>query len=309
MKIIVTAAGGPSGLCFAHSLRKIPSVRLTGINAERDPSAEKFFHAFYQVPLASHPEYLDAVRSIALREGADYIIPFVDEEVLLLSAVRDTLPCKVLVSPFETVAITGNKRRTYERLAKYLPRRFDKSDVRAFPIFAKPHVGRGGRGIAVIRNEGDLTPYSDATHIFQDLLQPPEVSVDTLFDFDGNLILAVPRLRAKIDQGISVSGVVFHDAALHAVVMEIAKLLKFEGPVNFQFMHGSDGFILTEINARGSGGMGITVHAGADIPKFCLELMEKGSVRAVPDFIEGSYPNFDEVIERQRRKLQQQPTP
>lgn len=301
MNIVLTAIGGPSAMCFAKSLREIDGVRLIGVNAEDDMTGAALVDEWYRVPLAQDSSYHASLQAIIEREGVEYVIPFVDEEVMVLSA-HPPVGCRVLVSPPETVAITGNKRIAYERLAAYLPRRFEKKDITSFPVFAKPHIGRGGKGTTIITSVEQLAKYSDDSYIFQELLRGPEVTVDALFDFDGRLKVAVPRIRTAIDQGISIRGTVFRDTQLREIIDEIAGLLTCNGPINFQFMHGPDGYTLTEINARGSGGMGITIHAGIDIPKLSYELMATGSISTVPDFVEGDYPNFAEVIERQQRK-------
>lgn len=302
MKILLTAVGGPSGICFAKSLSKIDGVRLIGTSAEEDTIGRALVDAFYLVPLANDPEYLDTLREIIAKEKIDVIVPTVDEEMCVLSEHADSLGCKVLVSPFTTIAFTSNKSKMYEVAADYLPKRYQKNAIDAFPIFVKPHVGRGGKGTFVATSEQDLIDAAGDKYIFQELLQNPEVSVDTLFDLEGRLVIAVPRIRALIDQGISISGRVFRDDMLTNVIRGMAERLRFVGPVNFQFMRGRDGYKLTEINARGPGGMGITIHSGVDIPKLAYELMATGKISRIPEVREGVYPNFEEVLERQRRK-------
>lgn len=302
MKILLTAVGGPSGICFAKSLSEIDDVHLVGTSAEEDTIGKSFVDAFYRVPLANDPAYLDALREIIKKEKVDYIVPFVDEEMCILSEHAPSLGCKVLVSPFATIAFTSNKGKMYEIAADYLPKRYEKNAVDVFPVFVKPFVGRGGKGTFVAGSAEELKDTPEQRYVFQELLQNPEVSVDAMFDFDGDLIVAVPRIRASIDQGISVSGRVFRDDMLVNVIKDMAERLRFIGPVNFQFMRGKEGYKLTEINARGSGGMGITIRSGADIPKMAYELMATGVISKVPDVHEGVYSNFEEVLERQRRK-------
>jgi carbamoyl-phosphate synthase large subunit len=306
MKILLTAASGPSGICFAKSLRELDDVRLIGTSAENDESSHIFFDSYHIVPFANAPDYLDVLKNIIDTEKIDFIIPFVDEELFFLTKNVKKLGCKVLASPYETIRYTGNKHKAYEILSDYLPPRYKKKDIKQFPVFAKPHVGRGGKGTAVIHDAQELSLYSSTSHVFQEVLSTPEVSVDTLFDFEGRMIVAVPRVRSAINQGISVRGEVFSDPTLITIIEDIAKRLVFVGPINFQFMRGKNGFVLTEINARAGGGMGISINAGADIPKLAYELMKHGKVTHKPTFHEGVYSNFEEVLERQRRKKQQE---
>lgn len=302
MNILLTAVGGPSAICFAKSLSEIEGATLIGTSAEEDTIGRSFVSSFHIVPFANDPKYLDIIKKIVTEEHVDFIVPFVDEEMRLLSEHSETVGCKVLVSPFETIFYTSNKGKMYEIASDYLPQRFKKREVDAFPIFAKPEVGRGGKGARAVTNPLELEGIPEEGYVFQELLQNPEVSVDTMFDFDGRLIVAVPRIRSSIDQGISVSGRVFRDEALLNVIKSMAHRLKFVGPVNFQFMRGKEGYKLTEINARGSGGMGITIRSGADIPKLAYELMATGAIASQTEVHEGVYSNFEEVLERQRIK-------
>ena len=300
MKILLTATSGPAGISFAKSLRDIAGLHLVGIGAESETFARPFLDSFHLVPFANEPDYLDELKRIIKNEHVDYVIPLVDDELMIISANANELGCKALVSPFETLWYTTNKARAYEALADYLPIAYEKGDVSTFPVFAKPHVGRGGKDTAVIGNAEELARFPAEKYVFQELLQPPEVSVDAFFDLHGRLVVAVPRVRSKIEAGISVEGEVFQDESLLSMVRDIATRMKFIGPVNFQFMRGKDGFILTEINARGSGGMGITIAAGADMPKLAYELMRTGTVGKSSTFRTGVFRNFDEVLARQR---------
>ncbi len=302
MKILLTAVGGPSGICFAKSLSQIDGAHLVGTSAEEDTIGKSLVGSFHIVPFATDPTYLDILKRIINDERIDCIIPTVDEEMCLLSERAGDIGCRVLVSPFKTISFTSNKDRMYEIAADHLPERYKKNEINAFPIFAKPAIGRGGKGTKVVTNAAELSDIPEETYVFQELLQNPEVSVDAMFDFDGKLVVAVPRIRVVIDQGISVSGRVFRDEMLIKVIEDLAQRLIFVGPVNFQFMRGSEGYKLTEINARGSGGMGITIRSGADIPKLAYELMATGAVMSRPEVHEGVYSNFEEVLERQRRK-------
>lgn len=302
MNILITAVGGPSGICFAKSLSEIKGVRLIGTSAEEDTIGTSLVHAFHIVPFATDPTYLNTLKRIISDEHVDFVIPTVDEEMRLLSEHAEHIGCKVLVSPFETVSYTSDKGKMYEIAAEYLPARYTKSTIPSLPVFAKPEIGRGGKGAFVVRTADELSKVPDAGYVIQELLETPEISVDAMFDYKGELVVAVPRVRTRIDQGISVEGTVFHDDALLHIMRVIASRLRFVGPVNFQFMHGSNGYKLTEINARASGGMGITIHSGADIPKLSYELMATGKIESEPIVTEGTYTNFNEVLERQRIK-------
>ena len=303
MNILLTAIGGPSGICFRKSLSSIPDVRVIGTTADDD--APPYGATLYRVPLAYDPGYIPAIENIIENESIDLIIPLVDEEMCVLSERSADLKARLLVSPATTIRYTSNKAALYDILADVLPQRFDHTQLSRFPLFAKPAVGRGGKGGRIIRSAKDAADLG-SDYVIQELLEGPEISIDTLFDFDGKLVAAVPRVRARIDHGISVTGEVIEGTELIEVVQSIATHLAFIGPVNFQFMRGENGYKLLEINARGSGGMGITINSGVDIPRLAYELVRDGSLSGFRKPKLGTYNNFSEVIERQRQKAERE---
>jgi carbamoyl-phosphate synthase large subunit len=304
MNILLTAIGGPSAICYAKSLHGIPGVRLIGVNAENETIGSRFIDRFYRVPLANDPSYLAAIRDIVRNEQIDHIIPFVDEELVVLGTNADTLDCTVLISSEKTIEHTNDKALSYDVLAEFLPRRFT-SETAQFPLFAKPRVGRGGKGAVVVQNAAELAALPEEHYIFQEALAGPEITVDAFFDRSGKIVTTVPRIRAHVDQGISVEGEVFESQELNSMIEDIARILTFVGPINFQFMRGKDGYKLIEINARASGGTGITMNAGVDIPKLTLALLQDRPIESARARL-GIFPNFDEVLERQdlKRRLE-----
>lgn len=299
MNILLTAIGGPAGMSFAKSLREIPEISLTGTSLEENALGKPFVDSFYTVPLGGDEGYIDAIRDIISKERIEYIIPFVDEELFFLTKYADTLNAKVLASPHQTVSYTSDKLKTYDVAAEFLPKRFTTHSAE-FPLFAKLRVGRGGKGATVVKTREELSRLSEDRYIFQEILRGPEVSIDALFDFDGILRAAVPRIRATIVHGISVKGTVFEHDTLLDMVEKLSKKMTFVGPINFQFMLGRDGYKLIEINARGSGGMGITISSGVDIPKLSYQLMRNGKISEISRVRVGTYKNFPEVLERQQ---------
>ena len=301
MRILITGVGGPAGICFARSLYKIQDIELIGANAEKDSISIKFLKSFHIIPFANDPTFLDFICEIIKSEKIDFLIPLVDEELRIISANKNKINCPVLISPIETINFTTDKGLLYNVLSSTLPKRYNLVNAE-FPLFVKPRIGRGGKDTHIVSNSSELTLYDEKEYVIQELLKGIEITVDTLFDFDGQLIVAVPRVRSKVEQGISIRGEIINDLQIINEVKRISKILKFIGPINFQFMKSKKDFKLLEINARSSGGMGITINSGVDIPKIALELMQKGFINKNIEIHEGLFNNFKEIVERQKIK-------
>jgi len=304
MKILITGVGGPAGICFAKSLSKDKEITLVGVDAGDLEISRNMVETFYIVPMANDPLYIQALQDIIKKEEIDLLIPLVDEELSIISANLDKFDCRVLVSPSSTILLTTDKGDLYKALSSYLPKRFNKTNAE-FPLLVKPRIGRGSRDIHIVKNITELDLYDENKYVFQEVLNNPEITVDALFDFEHNLVVAVPRIRVEVKEGISIGGRVVNESDILNKVKEISKILKFTGPINFQFMKSSSSlgeFKLIEINARSSGGMGITINSGIDIPKLSVELIKNGFISNIPTLKEGEFFNFEEIIARQKEK-------
>ena len=73
-----------------------------------------------------------------------------------------------------------------------------------YPVIVKPRSGSGSRGIVKIAAAAGLAALDHAPgQLVQEFLPGAEFSIDVLAGADGHVIAAVPRLRARVDSGVS----------------------------------------------------------------------------------------------------------
>lgn len=238
----------------------------------------------YRVPLASAPGYLDAVLEIALGERVSLIVPTIDDELVLFGrAVAHFREhgIRVAVSPAQTSELCEDKYATCRYLvergipaaASWLPGDLP-ADV-PFPLFIKPRRGRGSVGAYAVRNQRELDFFVDyvADPVVQAFLEGPEFTIDMLCDFSGQPLSIVPRLRDVIRAGVSDRGRTVNDPALIQVARTCASVLQFAGAVNIQCRLVNGQPVIFEINPRFSGGIPLTIQAGADLPRMLVDLV------------------------------------
>jgi len=93
-----------------------------------------------------------------------------------------------------------------------------------------------------------------------------EFTADALVDRDGAVRVVVPRWREETRAGISVKGRTFASAAVTEVVTGALAAVRLTGPANVQGFVADDGTAtVVEINPRFSGGLPLTLAAGADV--------------------------------------------
>ena len=93
-----------------------------------------------------------------------------------------------------------------------------------------------------------------------------------LCDWDGRPLSIVPRERTVIRAGVSDRGRTVKSDALEALALRTAAAMRFHGPVNIQCRMRGDVPVIFEINPRFSGGIPLTIAAGADFPELLVRM-------------------------------------
>ena len=124
LTILVTACGAQfmPGLADCLKDNGERKVRIVGVDMAFDPTVLQMVDAFYQVPSASAPDYVDRLLDICKKENVDVVLPFMSAELLpLIDRKNDfeKVGIKVSVSDRASVEITTNKYRFYEFLKEH----------------------------------------------------------------------------------------------------------------------------------------------------------------------------------------------
>ncbi len=241
--------------------------------------AERWYH----VPMATSPDYLDAIIGICEAERISLIVPTIDDELeIFASAAKWFLArgIRVAVSPEWTSKTCNDKLATCRYLREHGVRAAQTwlpAEVPAdtsFPLFIKPRSGRGGVGAFQVHSAKDLAFFSDyvETPVVQEFLDGPEYTIDLFCDFTHQPISIVPRERVVVRAGVMDRGRTVQDPALIALAESVAAAMPFLGAVNIQCRVVKGEPVVFEINPRFSGGIPLTIAAGADFPLYLLDL-------------------------------------
>jgi carbamoyl-phosphate synthase large subunit len=256
----------------------------------------------YRVPLAHDSEYLPELLKICEAEYIGLAVPTIDDEVELFGAAREkfaALGTLAACSSEQTAALCNDKYATWRRLAEagipaartYLPKDLAASKP-PFPLFIKPRIGRGAIGAYRIRDKRELeffVRYVDHP-VIQEYLDSPEYTIDVLCDLHGRPIHIVPRERVVIRAGVMDRGRTVKWPALIELAEQICRAIPFIGAFNIQCRLREGWPAIFEINPRFSGGIPLTIAAGADFPKLLIKLAMGVEVPpAIGDFKEGTW--------------------
>ena len=290
----VTGAGGPAGISVVRALVDAGHQVLA---LDSDPHAGGFRVPGVKwavVPRFDDPQYSQAMIDQATSHSLEALICTVAEEYRPLSAIADQLAargCKTWLPDLDAVDRCIDKARfarvmesrdiahppTSERLRglKRIPG----------PWIVKPRRGRGSRGVVTSDNlrEVRFLMRSNPDLIVQSRLEGDEFTADVLIDRNGQMMTCVPRWRLATRGGISVHGLTFDSPEVTKVCAEVVAAIGITGAANIQGMVDDEGEVsIIEVNARFSGGLPLTLAAGADVVGAYLQAILEPDRRIAP---------------------------
>jgi carbamoyl-phosphate synthase large subunit len=295
VRVLVTGAGGPAAISVMKSLGADPSVSL--IAADMDPWASGLYlvgpEARTLIPAGLAPGFAQAVLARCVAMGVDVLIPTVDAELRPLGRARTDFAragIEILLAPDDALDATLDKLVLAQRCAGTVrvPRteRLDQVADRAswdYPVIVKPRTGSGSRDISLIDTAealGALEPTDE--FLVQEYLPGEEYSVDVLADAEGHVVASVPRVRERVDSGVSVAGRTMHDAELERMGAAVAAATGLTYIANVQFRRDAAGRpALLEVNPRVPGALPLTVASGVDMPRMALDSLRG---RVLPEY-------------------------
>lgn len=229
--------------------------------------------------------FIEALCVFLVQESIDLVIPTIDPDLTRLDRWRAVIGeraplTRILLSPSSVIRIARDKRLSREAFAELgaeVPEAVDPSAPNLeFPLFIKPASGSASIGAVRVNDETELRARLADTvdPMVERFVDGDETTVDVLLDLSGAPLCAVPRRRLQVRGGEVTRGVVERSHVLESCAMKIAAGFGCIGPVTVQFRNPSPGhWVAMELNARMGGGLPLTIGAGADWPRWILEMV------------------------------------
>jgi carbamoyl-phosphate synthase large subunit len=306
LRVLVTGAGGPAAIAAMKSLAADPAVEL--LAADMDPWAAGLYlvpsRARTLVPAGDAPDFTDVVLARCRALGVNVVLPTVDAELRPLARARAVFAADgigLLLAPAEALDVILDKLKLAQRCAGIVlvPRTelFDSHldpEAWTYPVIVKPRTGSGSRGIAAVGSAAELAALERSPRLLvQEFLPGDEYSIDVLADASGHVIASVPRLRARVDSGVSVGGRTVLDAELSSFGRAVAEATGITYVANVQCKRDSGGRpALLEVNPRMPGTLGLTIASGVDMPRIALAALRGQPVPRAMGFRECAVVRF-----------------
>ena len=274
INILLLSAGTNACYHTAKTLKeKFPDdfyIIGADINEQHLISSCNYLDKFYKVPVSTDKSYYNIILSICKEEKVNYILPSFDTDQFLFYPENDDLiklGVKSLSTCYETLEIYKDKDNMNSFLKEngfLIPIIYSKNDIKGDKnYFVKPQKGAGSIGAKELSGEEILSMKNIDDYIIQEVCTNPEYTMEC-FLYEGELRTAI-RERVASKSGVCTKTKFSDVPEFRSVAKSFIEKLKCPYFFNIQFMKNSVGeFVITDINLRLAGGMGLSAAAGWD---------------------------------------------
>lgn len=299
--ILFTSAGRRVSLLRSFR-RSLDALGLRGniVTADISKSAPASFVADIRelVPPVVTPGYIEVLKTICRKRRIKLVVPLIDTELSILARNREEfekIGVSVVVSSPEVNEISFDKRKTSEffkeagvQTPEILdPKAIINGTAAKFPYLLKPFNGNSSTGVTKIRSVEELEFFisyvPDA--IVQELITGEEYTLDILADLTGRVRCVVPRLRIETRSGEVSKGMTVKNIEIIKAGKKVVEALPGAvGCITVQCFLTPGGEIkFIEINPRFGGGILLSIKAGADFPRWVIEMYRGRVSEIAPD--------------------------
>jgi carbamoyl-phosphate synthase large subunit len=322
INVLITGAGAPAGPGIIKSLSQDENIAIFTCDTNEHASGRYLTEHFFVCPKATDEHYIEFMLEACSHYEIDVLLPVVTLELFHLSKYKaqfEKQGTRVIVSDYDALEVANNKALLHHSLHQGGYRCADFEIINTFDqledgidyfltkygrVCIKPSVSNGSRGVRIIDqsvdsydllfNQKPNSLYTTKDNflntvrgkknpqlLLSEVLPGEEYTVDSLIE-NGNPLLIVPRVRTKMNGGISVAGQILENEEIIDNVKQICNLLKLHGPIGFQFKKDSCGvFKLLEINPRIQGSSVTLMGAGVNLPLLAIK-QATGNLFSIP---------------------------
>jgi len=287
VRVLITGIGGPAAIGAFRSLKERGGVTIVG--ADSDPYAPGLFLVGkgYVVPKAvEEAPFINRILEISRKHKIDVILPCVDEEIPAFAKRREEIwdeGVGMLVPSPEAASKVMDKFLFYETLAQGgipVPEHHlintqedvcEAIDRIGYPIVVKPCIGRGGRGVAILKDSSETEIHMRGITeplVACEYLPGTEYDVNLVVDRKGGISPICLAETLEYRAGITMKGVTVRDEHLQRLAEDAIKsIANYLGPAGYDLKDDRNGRAkVLEINPRFTAPIFLYARAGCNLP-------------------------------------------
>ncbi len=236
------------------------------------------------VPSVTDENYISTLINICERHNIDLVIPLIDWELSILAEQKNrflSLGVNVAVSSKAVCDICLDKRQTavyLQSIGVEAPKTYQIDEINnaEFPLLMKPYNGSASKDVNLVSNRQEFSFYSKtvANWFVQQYVIGQEYAIDGIVDSNGSVVCVVPRRQLEARAGEVSKGRTERNSRLIELGVHVLENLSGAfGCFTMDCIVAEDGKVyFLDINPRFGGGMPLSIRAGANFPRWLLEI-------------------------------------
>jgi carbamoyl-phosphate synthase large subunit len=307
--ILVTGAGAPGGAGIILALNQ--NYNVHGADLDPKATGAPLCKLFHAIPAATDSTFIEALLNICNTHNIKVVVPLVTKELPIFAAHLQqfaAIGCTVVVNPPQVLNLCNDKHKLLLQMKEMglaipkftavntFPQLLDAVTNHGYPqkvVCIKPAHSNGMRGFRIFDSsisKQDIfwahkpnNVYMDPKDLEQTLInQFPtilvmeylpghEYTIDCIAHH-GKAELILPRIRTRMNNGISTRGQFVNDSAVISYCQHIIEKLNLHGPIGIQLRNDDNGQPkMLEINPRLQGTTVAAAGMGINIPQLIVE--------------------------------------
>lgn len=271
-KLLISGVGGSLFPYLMDKLRAKYDLYLIDSN----PLVKEMYknEKIFIVPLVTDDSYEKEIIKIIQKYDINYYIPLIDEEIIKAINISKKIGIKTLTPNKNFVELTLNKYMLMKELraqnisdiSTIMADKYTDNSI-SYPIFLKPNVGRGSRGIKKIDNKQEfeayfiLEDYKKEEVLVQPFIDGDEYTVSVTVNNLNKIMAIVPKL-VFVKQGITKHAKSIKHEQIKASCEKIVKIFNPCGSFNVQLKIKDNIIYIFEINPRYSTTLVLSMESG-----------------------------------------------
>lgn len=267
-RVLIFPAGEVNSVELHDALCSCVNIEVWGASSIERHGKYVFENYVPGLPLISDDSFIEKFNDCLTKHKIDVVFPTHDTVAMFLSSIRDCVKATVLVADKTTTLACRDKRVAYDMLdgCDFVPETYPS--VTKYPVFIKPRIGQGAVGAYLVNDSTVPTPTNLNDYVICEYLPGAEYTVDCITDREGVLKGVFPRIRSRVNCGITAHGATIESTdEFVRIAKEINRHFAFLGLWWFQLKEDANGKLkLLEISTRCAGTMCLTRARGVNLP-------------------------------------------
>ncbi len=294
-RLLFSGAGGSIFPYMFQALEKEYDIYAM----DSDPKIAKLYEneKIFTVPNIVDDNFETTIINIIKEHKIDVYIPGIDEEIIKSIDISNQTGINILAPSKKFVTLCLDKYElmkvlTDNNISEIKTSMADKyNEEYGYPIFLKPNIGRGSRGIKKISSIDEynayfiLEEYTKEEVLVQPFIGGEEYTVSVTVNNLNKTIAIVPKI-VFTKQGITKHAQSIKNETIENICKVIVEKLNPQGSFNVQLKLVDNKVYIFEINPRFSTTLVLSVASGVNEIDLVIKNLNKEKVDYIDDFKE-----------------------